>query len=139
MDPKLKTPILLVDDGLAHRALVRRALRKAGIENPLIEAGSLGEAEVLLKNCSCGAPILAVLDLNLTDGRGTSLLKDMRGQERFKNLPIIMLSTSELSTDITESYGVGATCYIVKTEDPLAFSRDISSCVLFWLKQAELS
>lgn len=136
MAPEIKIPILLVDDGLAHRALIRRALRKAGIENPLVEAGSLREAELLLRANPSETPILAVLDLNLTDGRGTNLLKEMRAQDRFKNMPIIILSTSELSTDITESYGVGATCYVVKTEDPKVFSRDISSCVLFWLKQA---
>jgi two-component system, chemotaxis family, response regulator Rcp1 len=128
-------PILIVDDNPAHRTLIKRAIRKAGFQNPLLEAGNLEQARsLLLGNAAVvSPPALAIVDLNLGTERGTSLVSELRSVPQYKDLPIMILSTSALEDDIRESYAEGANCYLVKTEDLSTFTHEIGAGVSFLL------
>ena len=120
--------ILLVDDNGAHRRLIKRALKKAGIENNVLEAEGLNNAREVLFNGNLTAAQLAVavIDLNLGDGRGTDLIAELRGNEQFVKLPIIVLSTSGLERDIQESLSVGANSYLRKADDLDTLAAEIT-------------
>lgn len=134
---KPQQAIILVDDNVAHRTLVKRAMKKAGIGLEILEASGLDEARKLLfgKAPLDVEPVVAIVDLNLGDGRGTSLIKDLRASEQMKRIPILVLSTSNLESDMLDSYHSGADCYLTKSNDPTVFSIEISSGVAFCLRQ----
>ena len=130
--------ILIVDDTKAHRHLIKRALKKTDVKHPVVEAASLQEAVELLNRgelSGTNTPLLAVVDLNLGDGRGTDFISALRASKEHTQLPIIVLSTSSLEEDISESYQVGANCYLTKASDVERFQQEISSGVKFWLSQ----
>jgi CheY-like chemotaxis protein len=121
-------PILLVDDNEAHRKLVKRAVAKAGFSNPVREAASLAQAQTLLAeqlSQSVAAPLVAIIDLNLSDGHGTLLIEMLKAEKHFSSVPCMVISTSALETDIRESYAKGASRFLVKNNDPLLFQQDL--------------
>jgi CheY-like chemotaxis protein len=60
------------------------------------------------------APDILFLDLNMPRMKGTECLQIIRSNERFKKLPVIILSTSSAKRDIDQSYDLEANYYIVK-------------------------
>lgn len=133
MNQEKPAPIVIVDDNPAHRTLLKRAIRKAGFQHQLLEAGSVEQARSLLFAVDSAPPAMAIIDLNLGSERGTALLAELRTAPQLKNLPVMILSTSALEDDIRESYAEGANCYLVKTEDLAAFTHEIGAAVSFLL------
>lgn len=132
MSAKVKKPaIFLVDDNDAHRTLIKRALTKAGFSMPVLEARSVGQARTLLFDLRDKSPLvaIAVLDLNLGDGRGTDLLREIRSSEQYKSIPVVILSTSTLASDKDESYSNGANLFLTKAGDPAGFLEQIAAGV----------
>ncbi|GEM_PF-5917193 len=121
--------VLLVDDTKAHRKLIRRALKRAEVNIALIEAESLSTARTLLatpaQQSTENTFDLAIIDLNLTDGFGTELVTELRKKTEYRNLPIIILSTSTLESDIEAARREGASCYLTKSSDPERFQQQI--------------
>jgi CheY-like chemotaxis protein len=120
--------IFLVDDEPAHRQLFKRALKKAGIANPVIEAGSLSEGMKIIQDFLCkqtDAPLVAVVDLNLVDGRGTDIVAALRACEPTKEVPVLVLSTSALEKDMEESFANGASGYLTKCENIETYSKSV--------------
>lgn len=121
---EMNEAIVLVDDNNAHRRLVKRALKKAGFDFIVLEAGGLEEARKMLFSAPLSEELLlAVVDMNLGDGRGTALMSELK--QRMK-LPIIAISTSGLDIDRKDSYGAGADCFITKSDESAEFARDIA-------------
>lgn len=130
--------ILLLDDDKAHRSLIRRAVSKAGIVYPMIEAGSVSQAKKLLfPSDPASAPqlTLAVVDLNLGDGRGTEIVSLLRSTEIYSHVRIIVLSTSQMEQDVSESYDAGADAYMTKASDLMQFRSEIADAVRTWLEK----
>lgn len=129
--------IVIVDDNAAHRALIRRAIKKSIVEYPILEAEGLADARRLLFSSSDSPviPALAIIDLNLSDGRGTTLIAELRSDPKYKTLPILMLSTSTLEEDIQECYRQGADCYLAKTDNACTFGKEVSEKVISLLKK----
>lgn len=118
---------MLVDDNTAHRKLITRALRRSGITSTIVEAASLLEAREILftSGTESTAPEVLIVDVNLSDGRGTALVSELRAHRSLCDIPVLMLSTSKLDSDIQESYELGANGYIFKSEDPATFADDM--------------
>ena len=127
--------IFLIDDNKAHRTLIKRAIAKAGLKFAIDEADSLKRARELLfeKN---NVPLLAIVDLNLTDGRSTTLLAELRSSPKHRYLPIIVLSTSPLESDIEQCYANGANCYLIKADDTAIFTAEIAAAARFLIETA---
>ncbi|MFN8388751.1 MAG: response regulator [Bdellovibrionota bacterium] len=124
--------IFLVDDNAAHRTLVKRAIAKAGIAYSIVEAGSLEEARTRLFGKDSNVhPIITIVDLNLGDGRGTTLIAELRASSSLRDLPVLVLSTSPLENDMRESYQQGASCYLTKADDVSKFTSEIGAAVRF--------
>lgn len=124
----IPSSIVLIDDESAHRRLFCRALKKAGILNPVIERESLAEGRRLvreLQEASTPLPCVVIVDLNLGDGRGTALIESLRKHERTGAIPILVLSTSALESDIEESLDLGATNYLTKSASIDEFCAEV--------------
>ncbi len=123
--------ILLVDDNGAHRAITKRALTKTIAHCEFIEADSLNFAREILRKGIVKFS-LAVVDLNLGDGRGTEFITELRNHPEYNELPIISLSTSTLAEDAKESYQAGASCYIPKGDNVEIFTQNLTQAISYF-------
>lgn len=77
-------------------------------------------------------PGILLLDLNMPKMDGLETLKAIRESDEFKQLPVIMLTTSQAEEDRVKSYALGANAYIVKPVGFDNFSEAIRTINLFW-------
>lgn len=79
-------------------------------------------------------PILALLDLNTPQGDGRYALKALRKDERFRTMPIVILSTSANPKDLDYCYEEGANAYHVKPVDYPSHIQTLVQIFDYWLR-----
>ncbi|MEK7690453.1 MAG: response regulator [Bdellovibrionota bacterium] len=110
INPKMK--ILIVDDYASMRELMSAALKGAGFEN-LLEAEDGETAWRALCNIKPGFE-LVVCDWNMPKLSGLELLKKVRADQRFKELPFILCTTEREKDKVLEAIKFGVNNYVVK-------------------------
>lgn len=83
-------------------------------------------------------PDIILLDLNLPRKDGREVLREIKENDDFKYIPIVVLTTSSSKEDVIKTYGNHANCYITKPVDFDRFLKVIKSIEDFWLKIIEL-
>lgn len=78
-------------------------------------------------------PNLVLLDINLPKVSGHEVLMYIKTHERYKAIPVIMLTTSSSETDILTSYRHHVNCYITKPIDVADFMKAILKIEDFWI------
>jgi DNA-binding response OmpR family regulator len=78
------------------------------------------------------------LDLNLPRKDGREVLKEVKKNEEFKSIPIVILTTSSAKEDVIKTYNNHANCYITKPVDFDQFLMVINAIEDFWLKVVKL-
>ncbi len=130
--------LLLVEDGEADQRLVARALKCAKIKTHLhiVDCGEDGLAflrgEGEYKDSP--RPDLILLDLNLPRIDGKQVLREIRADEELKEIPVIMLTTSDSEHDIVESYRLGVNAYITKPVEIEDFINTVLKLEEFWFE-----
>lgn len=132
--------VLHVDDDPNDTALLLAASRKAAVGFRLHNVEDGEEAMAYLSGTGdytdrerYRIPALVLLDLKMPRANGFEILKWIRHQPRLKQLPVIVLSGSELQEDIRLAYAEGANSYLVK---PLGFDALVAlikSIASVWL------
>lgn len=109
--------ILLADDDADDRAFFREALEESGIPSKLTTVVD-GEklTHYLAKIENPPPPHVIFLDINMPYKDGKACLREIRNNDKFRNTPIIMFSTSTYVGDIEETYENGASLYISKAD-----------------------
>ena len=134
---ELEKTILLVEDNPDHEALTLRALKKAGLANPVVVARDGAEALEYLfgkgSHAGCDMPHAVLLDLKLPKVDGLEVLQKMRADERTKLIPVVVLTSSDEETDLVSSYKYGANSYIRKPVDFAQFLEATRQLGLYWL------
>jgi len=130
--------ILLVEDNPKDEALTLRALKKANIGNRVVVAHDGVEAvDYLLGTAPDGGrnelPQLILLDLKLPKLDGHEVLRRIRGDERTRLLPIVILTTSVEDRDRFQGYRLGANSYVRKPVDFAEFAQAVVQLGLYWL------
>jgi len=119
---------VLVDDDAVDREVIRRALRQLGADNAIIEAEDGEEAlqklEDALQQESDRAHVV-ILDLNMPRMNGFEFLERIRADERFRRLPVFVLTTSKSRIDKEKAYDRSISGYIVKSRGILDAIRMI--------------
>lgn len=135
-----KHSILLVEDNPDDEALTLRAFKKNGILNDVSVVRDGAEALDYLfcsgayaKRDSALQPELILLDLKLPKIDGLEVLRRIRGDERTKLQPVVILTTSSEERDIISSYQLGANSYIRKPVDFDQFIEAVRQLGLYWL------
>jgi CheY-like chemotaxis protein len=130
--------VLLVEDGPGDVRLTREAIRDAGAKLALHVANDGIEALEFLgrKGQFSGAPRpnLILLDLNLPRLDGREVLEAIKGDPALMNIPVVILTTSESETDVMQSYGLHANCFITKPTNVEALVEILH----FWVSVARL-
>ncbi|MGC2497880.1 MAG: response regulator [Acidobacteriaceae bacterium] len=105
--------ILIADDRASSRELLRTVLQRAGYE--VLEAE---DGEQALAQARSGHPDLVLLDLQMPGLDGFGVLAELRGDPRFKDLPILALTASAMRGDREKILEAGFTEYLAKPAGP---------------------
>jgi CheY-like chemotaxis protein len=99
--------ILLVEDDADDIELFKKALDDNGV-NYSLEEITAGDGMLRYLKTHRRVPDVIVMDLNLPKVHGKDVLREIKTNERFKNVPLLVLTTSKSQEDIdfTERYGV---------------------------------
>ena len=134
---KRRIEILLVEDNLGDVMLTREAFEEGKIINNLNHVPDGVEALAYLRKQGVYAdhptPDLVLLDLNMPRKGGLEVLEEVKRDETLRNIPIVVLTTSEAETDILRSYHNYANAYITKPVDLEQFIRVVRTLEEFWL------
>ena len=134
--------ILLVEDNPADADLAAKALRKGKIVNALHVVENGVEALDYLyrrgKFRDVARPDLVLLDLNLPKKDGREVLAEIKQDHDLKQIPVVVLTTSEDEKDILRSYDLHANSHITKPVDLQQFMRVIHSIEGYWLAVVKL-
>ena len=132
--------ILLVEDNPDDEALTIRALKKNNISNEVVVARDGAEALDYLfglhayegRDASV-RPQLVLLDLKLPKVDGLQVLRGIRGADRTRRLPVVILTSSKEERDLLDGYDLGANSYVRKPVDFQAFAEAVRQLGLYWL------
>lgn len=110
------TPIsfLLVDDDPDDVLLFREVLGTVDPSIALLTAANGKEALNMLRNAEASFPHVVFMDINMPIMNGKELLREIKLDDKLRNIPVIMYTTSSQSSDIEEAMMNGALCYITK-------------------------
>jgi two-component system response regulator len=125
--------ILLLEDNADEAELMRHALASAGVDCRL-EVHTEGQA--FLNALAAGnpdtLPALLLLDLKLLGMDGLEVLRQVRAAPRTRSIPALILTSSELLTDVRRAYELGANAFLRKPvllQDFIALLRNLAQ---FW-------
>ena len=113
--------VLVVDDFATMRRIVKGVLKQLGFSD-IIEAENGSSALDELKKEKVG---LIVSDWNMPKMTGLDLLKAVRGDERLKSIPFIMVTAEGQKENVLEAVKAGVSNYIVKPFTPETFNEKL--------------
>jgi two-component system, response regulator len=135
-----ETEILLVEDNPSDAELTLRALKKHNLANKVRHVKDGAEAlEFLFATGSDeghavgSVPKVILLDLKLPKVNGMEVLRRLKGDERTRDIPVVILTSSREEQDLIEGYRLGVNSYIQK---PVQFDRFIEAVAqlgLYWM------
>lgn len=123
---------LLIEDDEVDILSVKRAFKELNIPNPLLIAKNGQEAFDLLNGDQEQCPSLIILDLNMPKMNGIEFLKEVKGSDKLKSIPVVILTTSSSYVDINKSFENYAAGYIVKPMDFTKFKEVIRKVYEYW-------
>lgn len=131
-------PILLVEDNPADVELTLRAFKRRKLSNPIGVARDGEEALDYIHKRGPFAgeapvPGLILLDLRLPKVDGLEVLRELKTHPVYRNIPIVVLTTSSEDRDVKYSYELGAASYIVKPVDFEKFLEVVERIDLYWI------
>lgn len=132
--------ILLVEDNISDAELTIRALTKVNLANKLIHLKDGAEAlDYLFARGQFSDrqvehhPKLILLDIKMPKIDGIEVLKQVKENEKTKQIPVVIMTSSKEEQDIITSYNLGVNSYIVKPLGFENFAKAVSELGLYWL------
>ena len=130
--------ILLVEDNLNDIELTTVALKQNHVINEIVVTRHGGEALDYLyrrgpyQDRERGNPIVVLLDLKMPKVDGLQVLRQLKGDQILKAIPVVMLTSSREEADLVKSYRLGANAYVVKLVSFGQFADVICQLGIFW-------
>ena len=118
----MATPrILIVDDSVAMRRILGRALEAAGYR-----VSEAGDGHAALAACRAEAPSLVLLDIDMPVMDGMTTLKEMRADEELVDIPVLFLTARTSGTDLAAGLELGAQDYLRKPCEPAELTARVA-------------
>jgi CheY-like chemotaxis protein len=127
-------PVLLVDDNAMDVELTQVAFRKLAVSNELLVARDGDEALSWAPRWAAGeiTPLVILLDLNMPRVSGFDVLAKLKNDESTRAIPIVVLTSSALDSDVRKAYKLGANAYLQKPVDFTDFQSMLDTLKCFW-------
>lgn len=127
--------IIMIEDDEGHARLIEKNIRRAGINNEIRHFVDGTSALAHLFDAPEGprhnGHAMVLLDLNLPDMSGTSILERIKQDERLHRTPVVVLTTTDDKVEIDRCYDLGCNVYITKPVNYEGFSEAIRQLGLF--------
>jgi len=146
---KKTVTILIAEDDDGHAELISDNLLGAGITNPIIRFRNGQEALDFFFNSSPSHPAadstravprripgqsyMLLLDIRMPKVGGVEVLRQIKSDPELRNIPVIMLTTTDDPCEIQHCYELGCNCYVTKPVDYRQFSEILIRLGLFLL------
>lgn len=134
--------ILHVEDNEGDIKLIHDAIAEGGIAHTLDVVRDGYQALQFLNKENPyedkGTPDLILLDINMPNMNGHELLDHIKSDDKFRHLPVIMLTTSSSKSDILKSYQKYSNCFIIKPNSSEDLDKVIADIGRFWNTVAQL-
>lgn len=134
--------ILLVDDDQADIELTEELLKESKVKLDLFTVhDGVYAMEFLRKQgefSEVPTPDLILLDLNMPRKDGRETLEEIKQDPALRQIPVVILTTSDSSMDVAKSYATGANCYIKKPVDLGEFQKVVAAIENFWFTVVKL-
>ncbi|MDR3616636.1 MAG: response regulator [Candidatus Obscuribacterales bacterium] len=134
--------ILIVDDSADDVEFTLAALQGTKLANAISVVNDGVEAMEYLrregKYASASKPSLVFLDLNMPRKDGREVLAEMKEDPELRQIPVVILTTSQTEEDILRSYDLHANCYISKPVDLQGLSKIVQTIDEFWFGVVKL-
>ena len=136
--------ILMADDDDDDRRLTREALLEGRLANDLRFVENGEELMDYLRhhgkyaNTGVPRPGLILLDLNMPRKDGRTVLKEIKSDPELRQIPVVVLTTSQADEDIYKSYDLGVNSYIIKPVTFEALVDILQTLEKYWFEIVEL-
>ena len=130
--------ILFAEDNPRDVELTLEALADHNLANNVIvvrdgvETLEYLRCEGKYKQRKSGNPAVLLLDIKMPRMDGIEVLKTIRGDDKLKTLPVVMLTSSREEQDMVRSYALGVNAYVVKPVDFKEFIEAVKQVGVFW-------
>ncbi len=130
--------ILLVEDDPLDAQLTLRALEAQHLAGQVAVVGDGAEALDYLHRRgkfhlrTGGDPVVVLLDNKMPKVSGLEVLKAIRADERLKSIPVVALTSSRESRDLTSFYEHGVNAYVMKPVGFADFLKAVEKLGVFW-------
>lgn len=119
MDKSMK--ILVVDDSMTMRRIIANTLKNIGF-NTIVEAEDGKDAFAKLY---AESPDFIITDWNMPNMNGLEFVRAVRSDEKYGNIPILMVTTRGMKQDILEALKARVNSYIIKPFTPQVMKEKI--------------
>jgi CheY-like chemotaxis protein len=134
--------ILMAEDSPSDQAIVQRAFKASKLHNRLHTVWNGEEALEFLRRegkfADAPVPDLILLDMNMPRKDGCETLAEIKQHERWKFIPVVILTSSKAEQNIMAAYSLHANCYIIKPVDFDQIIDVIHSLERFWFSIVKL-
>ncbi|HXO99111.1 MAG TPA: response regulator [Luteibacter sp.] len=130
--------ILLVEDSMADAEMAVDALREAKLANPIVHVeDGVDCLDWLYRRGQYadrveGDPSVILLDIKMPRMDGLEVLKQLRTEDKWKRLPVVILSSSREESDLARSWDLGVNAYVLKPVDVQQFFTAVQPLGTFW-------
>lgn len=130
--------VLLIEDNMGDIRLTEEAFKECAPDIALTYVLDGVEAMAYMAEHRDQRPDLILLDLNLPRKDGRAVLSALKSDAAWREVPVIVLTTSNAIQDVREAYAAHANCYINKPVDYDGFVRIVEQVAQFWLRTVTL-
>lgn len=128
--------ILLVEDNPGDVKLTEKAFEDVQLANNLHVVGDGVEAMNFLRQegeySYAPRPDIVLLDLNLPRKNGDEVLKEIKNDDELRDIPVVILTSSDAEEDVVETYNNYANAYLTKPVDFDGFTDIVKKIEGFW-------
>ena len=126
--------ILIADDDTDDVQLTKECF----IENKLpVQINEAYDGQILMDQLKADVknlPQLILLDLNMPRKGGFEALEEIKKDENFRKIPVVIFSTSTAQKDIEKAYELGASCFISKPNNLEEWCDKMKKIGKFWVE-----
>lgn len=137
--PPNQVTILIAEDDDGHADLIIELLREVGLRNPIVRFRDGQEVLNYLRDengrtkMEDGRRYLLLLDIRMPRVNGVEVLQHMKAHADWKEIPVIMLTTTDDPREIQQCYRLGCNCYVTKPVEFGKFSAVLRQLGMFML------